>query len=175
MALLVVVSSPAISVPNRLSQWVRETIDDAQTSKTELENLVEIILPVNTPSSGTIPSSADKAEGKGNDSQVIQIELSIHKIRIKRDDMTNEIENAIKPIVAGLEKKITRLSSWIQGEFIWEDELLSEMIQQRKHLKTLINKVADIKFYDDSDDDSEGFEEVLPDRNEMEISYISQR
>merc|ERR1712025_971897 len=95
--------------------------------------------------------------------------------KLKRDDMSREIESAIKPIKAELEKKVSKLTNWMQGNFFWSDELLSEMIAVRSRAKRALQKVSELKFYDDTDEEDEAFEEVPIDRNESEINYMNDR
>ena len=49
------------------------------------------------------------------------------------------------------------------------------MIAGRSRAKRALQKVSELKFYDDTDDEDEAFEEVPIDRDASEIDYINDR
>ena len=67
------------------------------------------------------------------------------------------------------------MSSWIQGNFFWAENVLSDMIAGRSRAKRALQKVSELKFYDDTDDEDEAFEEVPIDRDASEIDYLNDR
>ena len=49
------------------------------------------------------------------------------------------------------------------------------MIAGRSRAKRALQKVSELKFYDDTDDEDEAFEDVPIDRDASEIDYINER
>ena len=49
------------------------------------------------------------------------------------------------------------------------------MIAGRSRAKRALQKVSELKFYDDTDDEDEAFEEVPIDRDASEIDYLNYR
>ena len=49
------------------------------------------------------------------------------------------------------------------------------MIAGRSRAKRALQKVSELKFYDDTDDEDEAFEEVPIDRDASEIDYLNDR
>ena len=57
----------------------------------ELQNLIEIVVPVNQPGSSQTDNGSEAPLGES----IIEIQIN-SKIKLKRDDMSREIESAIK-------------------------------------------------------------------------------
>ena len=49
------------------------------------------------------------------------------------------------------------------------------MIAGRSRAKRALQKVSELKFYDDTDDEDEAFEDVPIDRDASEIDYLNDR
>ena len=60
----------------------------------ELQNLIEIVVPVNLPGSSQTENHPDAPLGES----IIEIQIN-SKIKVKRDDMSREIESAIKVVI----------------------------------------------------------------------------
>ena len=60
----------------------------------ELQNLIEIVVPVTLPG----PSQTEKHPDAPLGESIIEIQIN-SKIKVKRDDMSREIESAIKVVI----------------------------------------------------------------------------
>jgi predicted ATP-binding protein involved in virulence len=80
-------------------EWAKETVNETKLSICELENLVQIILP--DEQIENIDKLVPKSSNSTSDNNFV-IDISRNKTRVKRNEMTSEIEKAISPIIKGI-------------------------------------------------------------------------
>ena len=80
-------------------EWAKETVNETNLSIYELENLVQIILP--DEQIENIDKLVPKSSNSTSDNNFV-IDISRNKTRVKRNEMTSEIEKAISPIIKGI-------------------------------------------------------------------------